>query len=204
MGHTPLDLANLEPGAHRLEIQYDDGDSSSSHAAVYVGAISQIALPGAKLREVGRLREGVKPVFGAGLFVGAALGEQYFLGGAGLAGGLNFGLAQRVDLRWLGHLQLASVSGHPWFEAGTSASIRLNLSSAYSMELGVRIALMPEPDVHYVSTVRSTFGLQGSLLSLRFGEERSQELSLWHAVQLSFASHRPAFQSGVSFMHVWQ
>jgi hypothetical protein len=78
------------------------------------------------------------------------------------------------------------------------------------MELGVRVALMPKPDVDYsmggggyVSPVRATFGLQGSLLSLRLGEQRSQELSLWHALQFSPAADRPAFQTGVSFMHLW-
>lgn len=207
MGHTPLDLANLDPGDHLLEIDYDAGDSSSLHAAVYAGAISRVALPGAKLREVGRLREGVKAVLGGGLFLGTALGKQYLVGGAGVAGGLNFGFSAHYDFRWLGHIQLGSVGGRLWFEVASSASLRLNLSSVYSMELGARVSIMPEPDTDapkgYAAVARPSFGVQGSLLSLRLGAERSQELSLWHALQWSPASDRPAFQTGASLMHVW-
>ena len=207
MGHTPLDLANLDPGDHLLEIDYDAGESASVHAAVYAGAIGHVTLPGAKLREVGRLREGAKAVLGGGLFIGISLGKQYVMGGAGLAGGLNFGLSARSDLRWLGHIQLGSVGGRLWFEVASSASLRLNLSSVYSMELGARVSIMPEPDIEaakgYAAVARPSFGVQGSLLSLRLGAQRSQELTLWHALQWSPAADRPAFQTGVSLLHVW-
>jgi hypothetical protein len=75
------------------------------------------------------------------------------------------------------------------------------------MEVGVRMSVMPEPDADaprgYASITRPSFGAQGSLLSLRLGAERSQELTLWHALQWSPASNRPAYQTGLSLMHVW-
>ena len=219
VGHTPLQVDNLEAGQHIVKVEFDGGDSEEVDALVYPGRVTGVTVPGSKLREIARLREGTRLVVGGGPLLGTGLGVDDALGGFGLQAGINYGVSPRLDFRAMGHVSLGGNDLGVWYEFAASAGIRLNLGSVYSMELGARLSLMPERAYHYDCSGRScvdseswtvmpAVGPQFSLLSLRLGADRSYELTLWHTVQLPLAAgdtydDDASFRTSLSFSHVW-
>jgi hypothetical protein len=195
LGPAPLDVQNLAPGPHLVELELADGRIRRK-VTVQAGQTETLSVETPAVFRAARYRRGIHALLGVGAF-----GLLEFNGGRGIGGqltvGFNVGFTPRHELR-----VVALLGGGPYgqttgnqtygFELGLRPSYRKNIRSRYAIELGARLSFLQtwyrgriecEGNVLQcpyatVSFANLAMGPDLSMLSARLGERKQYELTL--------------------------
>jgi hypothetical protein len=200
-GRTPFAMTNLAGGTYRVKVEFDGGGTVETEITVHVGRIERANIP---LPEIRRFSKD----HGWAIVGGPLLGVSDDRGMFGFEAlvGHYFALSPTVEVRISAGLGLISIEGDATGpELFVNPALRVNLSPVYAMELGLQLGATTTrvtsgyPDYLSESQLEGAIGLRLSLVSLRFGEHRQYEVTLWHSLCTLVSAGEAQFETGVSF-----
>jgi hypothetical protein len=199
-GRTPFTMTNLAGGTYRVKVEFDGGGTVETEIGVHVGRIERVNIP---LPEIRRLSKDHGWAFAAGPLLGSSEGHGLY--GFDALVGHYFALSPTLEVRisaGLGIVMIEDFTNGPEFFV--NPAFRVNLSPAHAMEFGLQLGAtttgyVPDDSYDAEGKIEGALGVRLSFVSLRFGEHRQYEVTLWHSACILLSAGQGQVETGVSF-----
>ncbi len=182
VGPAPADVAAAAPGSHLVRVEFADGSSQQERILVQAGQISNVSIASPDSAPNFAARNGIH--FGVGaaptfVFFPGFGGDRAF-GGLAASFLLDVAINPEMAFRASGFVQPMQ-GAYTLMPIGVSAGVHFNLSTTYTMGVGLRGGALLIAGTNGVNG-GALFGPEVSVAGFRFGAKREMSVELMNRV----------------------